>query len=546
MTVPIAAPAPEALLAHYRRYGWVADQSLSTVLARSADRFGSRTALVALDGQGGVPVELSYAELHARVRRAASWLRGEGVGPGDVVMVQSPNCWEVVVGTWAAWYVGATVALVVDIYRERELAAIVAQVRPTVVMTQYEHRGTQYPAMWDQVLASADCVTKARVLWRGEAEGWTALAATLETPAGSQAPTVLGPDEPVLVLFTSGTTAAPKAAVHTSRTLLAEVAQMADGWAFGWSSRMYLAIPLSHVTGVLFGLTVPYYRGGTAVVSQLIRPDQAAREIVEQRITHTAIAPLLAPALVDAFSAAGIDRVELNCAAGGTVIPAIHMERLSSIGVRCYRIYGMTELPTVSMPYSDDPEDKRLHTDGRIAPGVECEAVDPETRQPRPTGVEGELRVRGPELMVGYVTEADNVALDADGWFYTGDLGAVDSEGYVTVTGRVKDIINRGGEKFSAREIEETLMAHPAVAQASVVPAPDWKLGEVPAAFLVAAGAGRPTHEEMATHVLNAGLARQKVPVGYHWIDALPTNPSGKVEKYKLVDLLREAAGADS
>ena len=197
----------------------------------------------------------------------------------------------------------------------------------------------------------------------------------------------------------------------------------------------------------------------------------------------------------------------------------------------------MTELPTVTAPTPNDTAHQRLATDGRLAPGVECEAVDPETREAFPLGREGELRVRGPERMLGYLDEEQSrVAIDDDGWFYTGDLGRVDAQGCVTVTGRIKDIINRGGEKFSAREIEDLLVAHPAIAAAAVVARPDRRYGEVPAAFLVAEpGAAAPSAKDLAALLSEHGVARQKFPVEWHWLDELPLTSSNKVKKFELV-----------
>ena len=153
-----------------------------------------------------------------------------------------------------------------------------------------------------------------------------------------------------------------------------------------------------------------------------------------------------------------------------------------------------------------------------------------------PTGVEGELHVRGPERMLGYLDAEDNrAALDQEGWFRTGDVGVLDDAGFVTITGRLKDIINRGGEKFSARDIEDLLVAHPAVRQAAIVAGPDARFGEVPVAFVVLDADAHLSTGELAIHLHGAGLARQKTPVAWHFVDALPMTPSGKVKKFELL-----------
>nr|MDT0665925.1 AMP-binding protein [Micromonospora sp. DSM 115978] len=180
------------------------------------------------------------------------------------------------------------------------------------------------------------------------------------------------------------------------------------------------------------------------------------------------------------------------------------------------------------------PFDLRADTDGAVAPGVEVRVVD-EDALPLATGSEGELLVRGPERMTGYLDGASNeIALDEQGWFRTGDVGKLDAAGFVTVTGRMKDIVNRGGEKFSTRDIEDLLVTHPSVRQAAVVPTSDARFGEVPVAFVVLNSGTSPSAEELGTHLLASGLARQKTPVAWHFLETLPMTPSGKVKKFVL------------
>jgi acyl-CoA synthetase len=228
------------------------------------------------------------------------------------------------------------------------------------------------------------------------------------------------------------------------------------------------------------------------------------------------------------------------------------MERSEEQGIPAARVYGLTELPTVTVMSRSHPFAARAETDGAIAPGVEVRVVDGDTRI-LPPGSEGELLVRGPERMIGYLDPASNrAALEDDGWLRTGDVGTVDRAGLLTVTGRLKDVVNRGGEKFSARDIEDLLAAHPAVRQAAVVPGPDARFGEVPVAFVVLdpavldpavlnttgpGPAGPAAADELARHLHAAGLARQKTPAGWHFLDALPMTASGKVKKFELAQI---------
>jgi acyl-CoA synthetase (AMP-forming)/AMP-acid ligase II len=196
----------------------------------------------------------------------------------------------------------------------------------------------------------------------------------------------------------------------------------------------------------------------------------------------------------------------------------------------------MTEFPTTTIAGENDPRERRAHTDGHLAEAVECETVDVE-RNPLPRGREGELRVRGPERMVGYVdARRTEEVIDREGWFYTGDVGVVDEAGYVTITGRIKDIINRGGEKFSAQEIENLLAAHPGVAEVAVIGVPGGRLGERVFAAIVPRGGKVLDPENLKCFLLEKRIAKQKIPEEFRAVVELPRTASGKIQKFKLIE----------
>jgi len=216
---------------------------------------------------------------------------------------------------------------------------------------------------------------------------------------------------------------------------------------------------------------------------------------------------------------------------GGSTVPIAVMDRLAGLGIKAFRSYGSTEHPSVTGCLLEDPEAKRLTTDGRLLPGVELRLE-----------ADGEIVTRGPDCCIGY-TDADLTAsvFDEDGWYHTGDVGVLDDEGYLTITDRLSDIIIRGGENISAQEIEELLLGMDAVAEASVVAAPDERLGERAAAFLrIHEGTTGPTLEQVRAHMEAAGLARQKWPESLQEVVDFPRTPSGKVQKYVLRQQLRE------
>ena len=539
----IARAVPRHLREEYRRFGYVTDLTMSALTERAARQWPARPALVQAE------CLLTYRELRDLVERAAGWLAGAGAGPGDVVCWQTPNWWEAHVLGLAIWHLGAVSCPVVPFYREHELRQIIGQVRPAVVVTAGEYRGFAHGEAFDELLAEARLDHTARVILRGSRAGWTPFDDVIAARPRRACATATA-DQPCLVLFTSGTTSAAKGAVHSSQTLLAETRQLADAWGLGWEDVSYMAAPLQHITGVLNAMTIPLLTGACAVLADRWVPEQAVRDIAAHRVTWSAGATVFLQELIEAARDRGIRLPLRMFACGGAPVPRAVMERSEEQGIPAARVYGLTELPTVTAMNRSYPFAARAETDGAVAPGVEVRVVDGDTRT-LSAGSEGELLVRGPERMIGYLDAASNrAALDDDGWLRTGDVGTLDPAGYLTVTGRLKDIVNRGGEKFSARDIEDLLAAHPAVRQAAVVPGPDARFGEVPVAFVVLdaavldpAGLGPAdpdAADQLARHLHAAGLARQKTPAGWHFLDALPMTPSGKVKKFELAQITAE------
>jgi acyl-CoA synthetase (AMP-forming)/AMP-acid ligase II len=527
-TAGIVAPdVPADRHEEYRRLGYVSDMTMSASVRRAARQWGSRPALVEAAHQ------LTYQELLEYVERAAAWLTGAGVRPGDVVCWQTPNWWEAHVLGLAVWHVGAVSSPIAPFYREHELRQVIEQVRPAAVVAAESFRGFAHAEVFDDLLRDVHLGAIPKVVLRGYRSGWTPFEDVV-SHGRRQESSMIGADEPCLVLFTSGTTSKAKAAVHSSRTLLAETRQLADAWGLGWEDVAYMAAPLQHITGVLNAMTIPLLVGACAVLAERWDPEQAVADMNRHQVTYSAGATVFLQELTEAAGDARIRLPLRMFACGGAAVPRAVMERSEEQGIPAARVYGMTELPTVTVMNRAYPFDMRAETDGAVAPGVEVQVVDDQSRS-LATGSEGELLVRGPERMLGYLDPvANRAALDDAGWLRTGDVGVLDSAGFVTITGRLKDVINRGGEKFSARDIEDLLVAHPAVRQAAVVAGPDARFGEVPVAFVVLVGAGQASVGELAGHLRATGLARQKTPVAWHFVDSLPMNPSGKVKKFEL------------
>jgi acyl-CoA synthetase (AMP-forming)/AMP-acid ligase II len=505
-------------------------------LESSADRRPSDEALVGPDGR------YTLGELRDRSHAVAAQLHAGGVRPADVVTWTLPNSVHAVATAAALWRIGAVSNPVVTIYRPRELAFIFAQLRPVAIVAATEVRGRALCDEVDQALEWAGHSPAMRIAVGGEVAGWTPLA--VDAPPGGL-PDALRPgppDAPCLVLYTSGTTAQPKGVIHSSATLLQEAASMQSAWGLTFRDTILMASPLTHITGMLQGLIIPCRVGARCVLMDRWDPEQCVDLIEQERATYMAGATPFLEGILDVYRRRGIRRPSLLqfCCGGAAVSPAL-IERVDAIGIAAHRSWGLTEFPSGGLSRPTDSLDRRARTDGRFGDGVEVQAVD-EAREALPCGANGELRLRGPERMLGYVDGLLNdEVLDGDGWVYSGDIGFVDDEGYVTVTGRVKDIINRGGEKFSAREVEELLLMHERIRDAAVVAVPEERLGEQVCAAVVLEDDRPLDREELLRFLVGQRLAQQKLPQRIEVLDDLPRTASGKVQKHVIVALLTAA-----
>ncbi|MBO0729409.1 MAG: AMP-binding protein [Acidimicrobiaceae bacterium] len=516
------APLPEELRAGYRSAGLQTDISLPGLMRRNVYEFQAAPSVI--DGER----TFTWGEFLDVAFRFAGFLEGHGIGPGDVVVWQLPNWWEALAVACGVWAAGAVSAPVVPTYRERELRRVVETVRPRCVVVAERFRNTDHVELMEEALAG----DPVRVVVRGARPGWTSWEQAVRSAPAPARP--VDPGAPSMVGFTSGTTSGSKAVVMSTEGLLAVPLRHVRAVPYTWKDRGYMPAPVSHVTGLMMALLIPLVSGCSVVLAERWDAGQAVDDIRAHGVTYTAGAQVFLQELVAATEAAGLEALPLSCGfnGGGSTIPADLARRAESLRMNPRRAYGMTECPTVSACSTFDPPEVRLLTDGRILPGCEVR-VEPD----------GEFVVRGPQRALGYVDPADTAeAFDSDGWFRTGDLGKVDREGCLTVTGRTKDIINRGGEKLSAREIEEAIARHPGVRDVAVVSAPHPRLGEEPAAFVVLFNGSGLDEEQLSRFVRAEGMAAYKVPRRWVCVDDLPRTPSGKVKKYELAERLGDGA----
>jgi acyl-CoA synthetase (AMP-forming)/AMP-acid ligase II len=486
---------------------------------------------------------LTLGELADRAGRCAAAFRSLGVGPGDTVAVQVPSWVESVVAQAAALLVGAVLVPVVHIYGPRELGFILRESRARLLVTPDRLGRRDYLA---DLQRTGACPDLASIVVIGAAArhgyiGWTKL---LEGREPVTSPPDVSPDDVCLLVYTSGTTGEPKGVQHTHNTLLAEMRTQLTGT--DPDSVILAAFPSGHVAGTL-GLLRMLIQGKHHIVLDTWDAATAARLIDQHRVTATGGTPFFLTTLLDLAERGEVDLSSLReYGVGGASVPPTVIQRAHQYGIAAFRAYGSSEHPSISGGSAHDALDKRTHTDGRLLDRVEVHIVD-DTLRDLPPGEEGEILSRGPELFVGYRDPAldDDVFLPG-GWLRTGDVGTLDSEGYLTITDRRKDIIIRGGENLSSKQIEDVLAEHEAVADVAVVAAPDSVYGERVCAFVVLRAAATLSLADVRAHFSTAGVARHKTPERLEIVDSLPRTATGKARKAELRQRLHPPTGAST
>lgn len=487
----------------------------------------------------------TYAQFDALVDELASALQARGVGQGDVVSWQLPNWVEAAVVHMAALRLGAISNPMVSIYRHAEVNFILRQAASKVMFVPATYRGFDYPGMLAGIRAELPDLDTVVVVGGDEARGDIGYSALIAQGRGRPLTAVKrDANDLALLLYTSGTTAAPKGALHTHNTLDYEIRSLID--FFGLSSRdvVFMPSPVGHITGVLCGIQTPISLGGTTVLLDVWEPGRALSLIAAHRCSFTVAATPFLHGILHHPDLVRTDTSSLRAfiCGGADVPPELIKSASAALDCTVVRAYGSTEYPTATGSNEHDPLGKRAGTDGRAMGAAQLRVVDT-SGSDATADVVGEVLVRGPELFVGYLDATLNDdAFTSDGWFRTGDLGRLDADGFLEITGRRKDIIVRGGENISAKEIEDHFFGHPKIAEVAVVATPDPVLGERVCAVVVPESGRTITLAEITEWLSAARFAKQKLPERLIVLDELPRTASGKVQKFKLRELARKTA----
>jgi acyl-CoA synthetase (AMP-forming)/AMP-acid ligase II len=449
-----------------------------------------------------------------------------GIGADDVVAFQLPNWLDAVHVFYAAAMVGAAVMPIVHFYGPREVGYILRRTPPKAFVT-FDRFGSSSGTQ--TLLASGAPLPEHVAVVGDDPSGFQPFAAWY-APEPLDGPRATDPDEPALIAYTSGTTAEPKGVVHSHRTIGCEVRQLAALSASGGNPSLSGA-PVGHAIGMLGALLIPVHQGQPINLIDVWDPAVVLAAMADEGLSAGQGSTFFLTSLLDhpSYDLSVHPKLMASIGLGGSTVPAAVADRARALGISVVRMYGSTEHPSTTGASHDDPEDKRLYTDGRPLDGVEVRIAE-----------DGEILSRGADCFVGYTDPAlTDAAFDGDGWYHTGDIGVLDDDGWLSITDRKKDIIIRGGENISALEVEEIILRLPGVLECAVVAAPDARLGEHACAFV----RGTPlTLSDVQAAMADAGLAKQKWPEDVRMIDDFPRTASGKVQKFVLRQQLREEA----
>lgn len=485
---------------------------------------------------------LTYGQVAEKVERLAGGLRQLDIGPGDVVILQLPNWSPFLIFHLALTAIGAVTATIPIVYRTRELQNVLTLTHAKALVVPSQYRGHDYVAMAEELRGIAPSMTHVLAVGAGA----TSYDSLIETgPVLPWSTLKPGADDLTALGFTSGTTGALKAAMYTTRVLDATNAGLRDRYALNEGDRAFACSPLGHAVGFTHALRMTLTIGGSMVLFDKWDAGQALEVIQAERCTYMACAtPFLNdivyhPALQRCGSLASV-RLFL---CGGATIPQKLMQDARAQLPHTFTspLWGMTECGGVTTCPFDAPEEKLFTTDGLPCSGMELKVIGPKGETLAP-GQEGELLARGPMVTSGYYCQPELTTeyFLADGFFRTGDQARLDQDGYVKITGRIKDLIIRGGVNIAPADVEDVLFKHPRVASVAVVGAPDPRLGERICAFVVLAQGDRLGLPEVQEWMSAAGMSRQKWPELVEIVDRLPMTTSGKVQKFLLRQMVCE------
>ena len=525
--------------AAYRQQGLWGDASLADYWQQTARAMPDKIAVV--DNHGA---SYTYSALDHAASCLANWMLAKGIESGDRIAFQLPGWCEFTVIYLACLKIGAVSVPLLPSWREAELVWVLNKCQAKMFFAPTLFKQTR-PV--DLILPLQNQLPQLQQIVGVDKLAPATSSLSLSQIIADNIPlttaiTTHG-DELAAVLFTSGTEGLPKGVMLTHNNILASERAYCARLNLTWQDVFMMPAPLGHATGFLHGVTAPFLIGARSVLLDIFTPDACLALLEQQRCTCMLGATPFVYDLLNLLEKQPADLSALRFfLCGGTTIPKKMARECQQLGIKLLSVYGSTESSPHAVVNLDDPLSRFMHTDGYAAAGVEIKVVD-DARKTLPPGCEGEEASRGPNVFMGYFDEPELTAraLDEEGWYYSGDLCRMDEAGYIKITGRKKDIIVRGGENISSREVEDILLQHPKIHDACVVAMPDERLGERSCAYVVLKA---PHHslslEEVVAFFSRKRVAKYKYPEHIVVIEKLPRTASGKIQKFLLrKDIMR-------
>lgn len=525
--------------AAYRQQGLWGDASLADYWQQTARAMPDKIAVV--DNHGAT---YTYSALDHAASCLANWMLAKGIESGDRIAFQLPGWCEFTVIYLACLKIGAVSVPLLPSWREAELVWVLNKCQAKMFFAPTLFKQTR-PV--DLILPLQNQLPQLQQIVGVDKLAPATSSLSLSQIIADNIPlttaiTTHG-DELAAVLFTSGTEGLPKGVMLTHNNILASERAYCARLNLTWLDVFMMPAPLGHATGFLHGVTAPFLIGARSVLLDIFTPDACLALLEQQRCTCMLGATPFVYDLLNLLEKQPADLSALRFfLCGGTTIPKKVARECQQLGIKLLSVYGSTESSPHAVVNLDDPLSRFMHTDGYAAAGVEIKVVN-DARKTLPPGCEGEEASRGPNVFMGYFDEPELTAraLDEEGWYYSGGLCRMDEAGYIKITGRKKDIIVRGGENISSREVEDILLQHPKIHDACVVAMPDERLGERSCAYVVLKA---PHHslslEEVVAFFSRKRVAKYKYPEHIVVIEKLPRTASGKIQKFLLrKDIMR-------
>jgi cyclohexanecarboxylate-CoA ligase len=526
--------------------GYWRDRTINDDLDDCLTAYPDKPALSAFRHDSGAVRRFTYRELAALADRIAVGLVRLGVERNDVVAMQLPNCPEFTLLYLACSRIGAVLNPLMPIFREHELSFMLNHGEAKLLIVPRRYRNFDHETMARRLVADVPSLRRVVVVDGGGEDDFDALLTRPAWEADPDARAILtggrpGPDDVTQLLYTSGTTGEPKGVLHSANTLMANIVPYAERLRLGEDDVVFMASPMAHQTGFMYGLMMPIMLRAHAVTLDAWDPAKAVEIVRREGATFTMAST---PFLTDltravAESGRGVPTLKTFLCAGAPIPGPLVENARAALGAKIVSAWGMTESGAVTLIEPDDDDELAFTTDGCALPGAEVKVIDPAGKT-LPAGEVGRLVVRSASNFGGYLKRPQWNATDAEGWFDTGDLARMDANGYIRISGRTKDVVIRGGENIPVVEIEALLYKHPSVAQAAIVAYPDERLGERACVFIVAKPDKSLTFEEMSIFLKAQKVATPYIPERMILREAMPATPSGKIQKFRLREMLRE------